>query len=189
MPSSSAPGIKAVAGSTSLPMARSSRVTSLTVLHAEYLKTPTYSPVYTISNLSAKQYTRQHYTSWSAERNTTNTTPGESPLLSVPSAKHRADSVSGEPGTHGREPFEDDDTNSNQLDVGRAAAAGGGAAVVGRGSGESSIGQDSGSLASDSHRGTLSRDTERRDGEVVGLGGPKDVSPIVNLRRSDVDQG
>lgn len=33
-----------------------------------------------------------------------------------------------------------------------------------------------GGLATDAHDGTIARDTGVRDGEVVGLGGPKDVS-------------
>ena len=33
-----------------------------------------------------------------------------------------------------------------------------------------------GGLATDAHGGTIARDTGVRDGEVVGLGGPKEVS-------------
>jgi hypothetical protein len=32
-----------------------------------------------------------------------------------------------------------------------------------------------GGLATDAHHGTIARDTGVRDGEVVGLGGPKEV--------------
>ena len=33
-----------------------------------------------------------------------------------------------------------------------------------------------GGLPTDAHGGTIARDTSVRDGEVVGLGGPKEVS-------------
>jgi hypothetical protein len=58
------------------------------------------------------------------------------------------DRRSGEPGSTGREPFEEGDLNSGRTGSG---------------------------LATDSHGGTIARDTEVRDGQVVGLAGPTDV--------------
>lgn len=72
---------------------------------------------------------------------------------------NRAHYPSGEPGTTGREPFEEGRTSETGKYDGLSGQEGMGGA---------------GGLNLDGHGGTIARDTGVRDGEVVGLGGPKD---------------
>lgn len=85
----------------------------------------------------------------------------------------RAHYPSGEPGTTGREPFEEGRTSEPGLYDGLSGQEGAGGA---------------GGLATDAHGGTIARDTGVRDGEVVGLGGPKD-SGLSSSDRDTVGSG
>ena len=81
--------------------------------------------------------------------------------------------ISGEPGTTGREPFEEGRSSEPGQYDGLSGQEGMGGA---------------GGLATDAHDGTIARDTGVRDGEVVGLGGPKDVSLFITLMLAYADE-
>lgn len=78
--------------------------------------------------------------------------PHSSPPPSLPRI-HQLIPRSGEPGTSGREPFDEGSLTGGNTNTG--------------------LGSGSSGLAS--HGGTIARDTEVRDGQVVGLAGPTDV--------------
>lgn len=80
---------------------------------------------------------------------------------------------SGEPGTHGREPFDEGSNDGPGLsDTTNTVPTGAGVGSSGL------TGGPTGGVGSamDAHGGTIARDTGKRGDEVVGLGGPKESS-------------